>query len=75
LAKFTPIDEIHPFGPGVKLRMALWLFLTMMESNPSIDEIMTDARTDNSGLSGCMMHRYLWRYKNNVISEICSTDV
>jgi hypothetical protein len=25
-AKFTPRGEIHPWGPGVKLRMALWKF-------------------------------------------------
>jgi hypothetical protein len=24
-AKFTPRGEIHPWGPGVKLRMALWI--------------------------------------------------
>jgi hypothetical protein len=23
---FTPKDEVHPRGPGVMLRMALWLF-------------------------------------------------
>jgi hypothetical protein len=33
-AKFIPRDEIHPWGPGVKLRNDLWVFLSIEKNMP-----------------------------------------
>jgi hypothetical protein len=39
-AKFTPRGEVHPWGPGVKLRMALWMLESVagltMDNDPEL---------------------------------------
>jgi hypothetical protein len=60
-AKFTPKDEVHPWGPGVKLRMALWAFtkaLAFLCCVVKSKSPLTGCKTSHSAY--IVTHRYLY---------------